>query len=58
MLIMTFAVDAPAGLSLAIKEHLAMLLEQFGDTRVIDIREGRYQDGESDQTHPGGPAPY
>lgn len=39
MLIITIHVDAPAGQAIGIKEHLAMLLESYGDTRVVDIKE-------------------
>lgn len=37
MLTVTIEVDAPAGLSLAVKEQLAMLLEQYGDTKVVSV---------------------
>jgi len=37
MLIITIEVDAPAGMSLAVKENLAMLLERYGSTRVVDV---------------------
>lgn len=39
MLIITIEVDAPAGQAIGIKEHLAMMLEQYGDTRVVEVRE-------------------
>ncbi len=39
MLIITLEVDAPGGQAIGIKEHLAMCLERFGDTRVVDIKE-------------------
>ena len=39
MLTITIKVDAPAGQAIGIKEHLAMCLEKYGDTRVIEIRE-------------------
>lgn len=39
MLLITVAVDAPAGQSIGIKEDLAMYLERFGDSRVVDIKE-------------------
>lgn len=39
MLIITIHVDAPAGQAIGIKEHLAMLLERYGDTRVVDVKE-------------------
>lgn len=38
MLIITIEVDAPAGLSMAVKERLAMDVEKYGDTRVIDVK--------------------
>lgn len=39
MLTVTIEVDAPAGLSLAVKEQLAMVLERYGDTRVVEVKE-------------------
>lgn len=39
MLIVTIEVDAPAGQAIGVKEHLAMVLERFGDTRVVSVRE-------------------
>ena len=39
MLTITFQVAAPSGAAQGVKEHLAMCLEGFGDTRVVDIRE-------------------
>ena len=39
MLTITIKVDAPPGQAIGVKEHLAMCLEQFGDTTVVDIRE-------------------
>lgn len=39
MLIITIKVDAPPGQAIGIKEHLAMLLEPFGDCRVVEVRE-------------------
>ena len=39
MLIITIEVDAPVGQAIGIKEHLAMLLERYGDTRVVEVRE-------------------
>lgn len=39
MLIVTIEVNAPVIQAQAVKEHLAMCLEKFGDTRVIDIKE-------------------
>lgn len=44
MLRITIDVDAPSGLSMAVKERLAMDLERYGDTRVVDVKvveEGR-----------------
>lgn len=38
MLVITLEVDAPEGMSLAIKEDLAMIVERYGDTRVADVR--------------------
>ena len=38
MLLITLEVDAPEGMSLAIKEDLAMIVERYGDTRVVDVR--------------------
>ena len=32
-------VDAPPGQAIGVKEHLAMCLERYGDTRVVEIRE-------------------
>ena len=37
MLIITIEVDAPSNMAQAVKEHLAMLLEGYGDTRVIKV---------------------
>lgn len=41
MLTIIIKVNAPAGQAIGIKEHLAMLLERYGDTRVVEIREER-----------------
>ena len=38
MLLITLEVDAPEGMSMAIKEDLAMLVERYGDTRVVGVR--------------------
>ena len=38
MLIITIEVDAHDGLSMAVKERLAMDCEKYGDTRVIDVK--------------------
>lgn len=35
MLRVTIDVNAPAGLSLAVKEQLAMILERYGDIRMV-----------------------
>ena len=37
MLVVTIEVNAPSGLAQAVKEHLAMLLERYGDTRVVKV---------------------
>lgn len=38
MLRIVIDVDAPSGLSLAIKEDLAMLLEErYGDAKVVEV---------------------
>ena len=39
MITITIKVDAPTGQAIGIKEDLAMYLEKFGDSRVVDIRE-------------------
>jgi hypothetical protein len=39
MIIVTIEVDAPAGQAIGIKEDLAMYLEQFGDARVVEVRD-------------------
>ena len=39
MLTITIKVNAPGWAAQGIKEHLAMYLEGFGDTKVVDIRE-------------------
>lgn len=39
MLTITIQVDAPSGSAQGVKEALAMYLERFGDSKVIDIRE-------------------
>lgn len=39
MLIITISVDAPAGKAIGIKEQIAMDLEKYGDTRVLDVKE-------------------
>ena len=45
MLIITIEVDAPAALSMAVKERLAMDVEKYGDTRVIDVKVVDKNDG-------------
>lgn len=37
MLKITIEVKAPAGMALAVKEDLAMILEKYGDTRVVSV---------------------
>lgn len=37
MLRITIEVKAPAGMALAVKEDLAMILEKYGDTRVVSV---------------------
>lgn len=39
MLKVIIEVDAPAGQAIGVKEHLAMCLEKFGDTRVVAVLE-------------------
>ena len=39
MLTITIQVDAPPGQAIGIKEELAMHLEQWGDARVVEVRE-------------------
>ena len=39
MLTVVIQVDAPPGQAIGVKEHLAMCLELYGDTRVVEIRE-------------------
>lgn len=39
MLRITIEVDAPDGSAQAVKEALAMYLEQWGDSRVLGIKE-------------------
>lgn len=39
MVIIKIQVDAGAGESMAIKEALAMLLEKWGDAKVVEITE-------------------
>ena len=38
MLTMGIQVAAPPGQAIGVKEHLAMCLERYGDTRVVEIR--------------------
>lgn len=38
-LVMTVEVDVPLGLTLAIKECIAMALEKYGEVRVVNIEE-------------------
>ena len=37
MIRVTIDVAAPEGLALAVKEDLAMILERYGDTRVVSV---------------------
>lgn len=37
MLRITIEVKAPAGMAMAVKEDLAMILEKYGDTRVVSV---------------------
>jgi hypothetical protein len=39
MLTITIQVAAPSGAAQGVKEHLAMCLERFGDTKVVSITE-------------------
>ena len=41
MLTITIKVNAPSDQALGIKEHLAMCLERYGDTRVVSIKADR-----------------
>lgn len=43
VLTITIQVNAPADMAQGVKEHLAMVLEQFGDTRVVSIVEDKPQ---------------
>lgn len=46
MLLITLEVDAPEGMSMAVKEDLAMLVEErYGDTRVVDVKVVNKYDG-------------
>lgn len=38
MLRVVIEVNAPAGLCMAVKEDLAMLLERYGGTRVVEVQ--------------------
>jgi hypothetical protein len=37
MLRITIDVNAPAGMAQAVKESLAMLVERYGDTKVVKV---------------------
>lgn len=37
MLIVTIEVNAPSSMAQAVKEQLAMLVERYGDTRVVKV---------------------
>lgn len=41
MLILTIAIDAPAGQAIGVKESIAQDLEKYGDVRVISVAEKR-----------------
>lgn len=41
MLILTLAVDAPAGQAIGVKEAIAQDLEKYGDVRVLSVVEKR-----------------
>lgn len=43
MITVVVEVDAPARQAIGIKEDLAMYLEQFGDARVVEVRDGAEQ---------------
>ena len=49
MLTVVIQVDAPPGQAIGVKEHRAMCLERYGDTRVVEIREtGRSEEHTSE----------
>lgn len=54
MLIITVYVDAPGGKAIGIKEDLAMYLEQFGDTKIVSIKEENPEQLKIYNTTPGG----
>lgn len=54
MLIITVHVDAPGGKAIGIKEDLAMYLEQFGDTKIVSIKEENPEQLKIYNTTPGG----
>lgn len=39
MLTITIKVNAPGWMAQGVKEHLAMCLEKFGDTRVVSVQD-------------------
>jgi len=51
MLTITIKVNAPPGQAIGIKEHLAMCLEKYGDTRVVSIVEDRVEQIELGRTN-------
>ena len=59
MLILTIAVNAPAGQAIGIKEQIAMDLEKYGDTRVLSVEEKRteYQQMEIGGSYGNGNVP-
>lgn len=42
MLTITIKVNAPGWQAQGIKEHLAMCLERFGDTKIVSIEENEH----------------
>lgn len=39
MIVVVMEVNAPGSMAQAVKEQLAMLLERYGDTRVVSVEE-------------------
>lgn len=39
MIVVVMEVKAPGSMAQAVKEQLAMLVERYGDTRVVEVRE-------------------
>ena len=44
MVVVTVNVNAPLGQAQAVKEALAMYLEKFGDSKVVEVREVKPKD--------------